>query len=203
MKEPRVTWGEDDWAESSGWALAHCVDAVTHEYLGPEDVWVSVGTGMPAGAYIDAPPAHETGQAIVRQEDSWVLVPDYRGQTAYDTLTRQPLEVTELGPLPALYTLLAPTSPFDNWTGSEWQHDEDAEQQAILSAAQGEYTLRIADANQQIAIIKPAVDGGYAKPEHTQLLADWQRYCYEVTLVPEQANWPIDPLWPNRPEPIV
>lgn len=43
-------------------------------------------------------------------------------------------------------------------------------------ASQTEQSARIANANQQIAIIKPAVDGGYAKPEHTQLLADWQRY---------------------------
>ncbi|WP_421284859.1 tail fiber assembly protein [Aeromonas veronii] len=58
-------------------------------------------------------------------------------------------------------------------------------------------------ANQQIAIIKPAVDGGYAKPEHTQLLADWQRYRYELTLVPEQPGWPESPQWPTEPEKVI
>lgn len=58
-------------------------------------------------------------------------------------------------------------------------------------------------ANQQIAILKPAVDGGYAKPEHTQLLADWQRYRYELTLVPEQTGWPESPQWPTEPDKII
>lgn len=58
-------------------------------------------------------------------------------------------------------------------------------------------------ATQQISIIKPAVDGGYAKPEHTQLLADWQRYRYELTLVPEQTGWPASPQLPNEPEKVI
>ncbi len=58
-------------------------------------------------------------------------------------------------------------------------------------------------ANQQIAILKPAVDGGYAKPEHTQLLVDWQRYRYELTLVPEQPGWPESPQWPTEPDKVV
>ena len=58
-------------------------------------------------------------------------------------------------------------------------------------------------ATQQIAIIKPAVDGGYAKPEHTQLLADWQRYRYELTLVPEQPGWPESPQWPTEPDKVI
>lgn len=55
----------------------------------------------------------------------------------------------------------------------------------------------------QIELIKPAVDGGYAKPEHTQLLADWQRYRYELTLVPEQPGWPDKPQWPTEPEKVI
>lgn len=66
-----------------------------------------------------------------------------------------------------------------------------------------EQSARIATANQQIAIIKPAVDGGYAKPEHTQLLADWQRCRYKLTLVPEQAGWPEQPQWPTEPDKVI
>ncbi|MGL4651022.1 MAG: tail fiber assembly protein, partial [Caldilineaceae bacterium] len=64
-------------------------------------------------------------------------------------------------------------------------------------------TRRIATANQQISIIKPAVDGGYAKPAHTQLLADWQSYRYELTLVPEQPGWPEKPQWPTEPDKVI
>lgn len=66
-----------------------------------------------------------------------------------------------------------------------------------------ELASRIITADEQIAIIKPAVEGGYAKPEHTQLLADWQRYRYELALVPEQPGWPESPQWPPQPETII
>lgn len=66
-----------------------------------------------------------------------------------------------------------------------------------------EQASRIATANQQIAILTPAVDGGYAKPEHTQLLADWKRCRYELTLVPEQPGWPDEPQWPTEPEKVI
>ena len=94
---------------------------------------------------------------------------------------------------------------FDRWNEQEqaWELDTSAEQKARLEAAQLEQSARIATANQQIAIIKPAVDGGYAKPEHTQLLADWQRYRYELTLVPEQAGWPESPQWPAEPDKVI
>jgi hypothetical protein len=69
--------------------------------------------------------------------------------------------------------------------------------------ANNELSLREFEANNQISIIKPAVDGGYAKPEHTQLLADWQRYRYELTLVPEQPGWPESPQWPTEPDKVI
>lgn len=58
-------------------------------------------------------------------------------------------------------------------------------------------------ANGQIAIIKPAVDGDYAKPGHAQLLADWQSYRYELTAVPELAGWPVEPQWPAEPDKVI
>lgn len=75
-------------------------------------------------------------------------------------------------------------------------------QQSSQERATAELSLRLELANQQIAILKPAVDGGYAKQEHTKLLADWQRNCYELTLVPEQADWPEKPQWPIEPDKV-
>ena len=69
--------------------------------------------------------------------------------------------------------------------------------------ADKELTQRIAMATQQISILTPAVDGGYAKPEHTKLLSDWQRCRYELTLVPEQPGWPEKPQWPTEPEKVI
>lgn len=74
---------------------------------------------------------------------------------------------------------------------------------SYLDVAVSGLTTRLAVADLQISIIKPAVDGGYAKPEHHQSLADWQRYRYELTLVPEQPGWPESPQWPTEPEKVI
>lgn len=200
---PRATWGDDGFAETSGVTMAYIADPETSEYLGPNDVWVSEGTGLPAGAYHDAPPVIAEGKAIVRQATGWQLVTDLRGVVVYDKSTGQPVTVNAIGELLEQYTLLEPSSPYDKWADDGWVKDESAEQQAKLEAAKTEQSARIANANQQIAILTPAVDGGYAKPEHPQLLADWQRYRYELTLVPEHAGWPESPQWPTEPDKII
>jgi hypothetical protein len=69
--------------------------------------------------------------------------------------------------------------------------------------ASAELNSRMTLANQQIAIIKPAVDGGYAKPAHTQLLADWQRYRYELPDVRTEPGWPESPQWPTEPDKVI
>lgn len=76
-------------------------------------------------------------------------------------------------------------------------------QPSVEEMAIREQSMRITEANQQIAIIKPAVDGGYAKPEHTKLLADWLRYRYELTAVPELTGWPEKPQWPAEPDKVI
>lgn len=75
--------------------------------------------------------------------------------------------------------------------------------QSNQEKATAELNLRLVLANQQIAILNPAVEGGYAKPEHTQLLADWQRYRYQLTAVPELAGWPESPQWPAEPDKVI
>lgn len=74
---------------------------------------------------------------------------------------------------------------------------------SYLDVAVSGLTTRLAVADLQISIIQPAVEGGYAKPEHTQLLADWQRYRYELPLVPEQPGWPEQPQWPAEPDKVI
>ncbi|HHQ4536217.1 TPA: tail fiber assembly protein [Aeromonas veronii] len=203
MKNTQITFDKNGFATESGYLTAFIVNQNTMECLGSEQVWVSYGTGLPAGAFLNEPPQKTDGHAVIMTDAGWLVVEDHRGQVVYDTTTRIPEVVTELGPIQAGKTLLPPGSQFDNWNGDAWVKDEAAEQQAKLQAAQTEQSAKIANANQQIAILKPAVDGGYAKPEHTQLLADWQRYRYELTLVPEQTGWPESPQWPHEPEKVI
>ncbi|HHQ4488849.1 TPA: tail fiber assembly protein [Aeromonas hydrophila] len=203
-----IEFDENGYAKSSGYMAVHRCDHETKRWLGAHDEFMSVGTGLAPNSYLKGPQG-EAGDGYTWCRDSddaeWVRVEDHCGEIAYSKETRAKMEITELGPVPSTHTLLAPTSMFDRWNEQEqaWELDTSAEQQAKLEAAQLEQSARIATANQQIAIIKPAVDGGYAKPEHTRLLADWQRCRYELTLVPEQPGWPDKPQWPTEPEKVI
>lgn len=205
-EETIVTWDDQGFADNDGTVNAYKAAPLTGEYMGPEDVWVSKGTGLPADIYLDAP-AHTapTGFTFLRDRNGnvWKLVEDHRGTTVYDVVTKASSHLTELGPIPDGKTDIKPTSPHDKWSGNAWVRDQEAEEQATLEDAIAEQAKRIAIATQQIAIITPAVDGGYAKPGHPQLLADWQRCRYELTLVPEQPGWPDKPQWPTEPEKVI
>lgn len=203
-----IEFDENGYAKLSGYMAVHRCDHETKRWLGEHDEFMSVGTGLAPNSYLKGPQG-EAGNYYTWCRDSddaeWVRVEDHCGQPAYSKATRTVMKITELGPVPDTHTLLAPISPFDRWNeqAQAWEPDKAAEQQAKLEAAQTEQSTRIANANQQIAIIKPAVDGGYARPEHTQLLADWQRCRYELTLVPEQPGWPDKPQWPTEPEKVI
>lgn len=194
------------FADQSGYLRCHICHPETGEYIGPSDEFISQHTGLPAWAFLDGPmlePNNGHVWVYSREAERWLEVEDHRGTTVYDTVTKASSDITELGPIPEGKTDLKPASPYDKWSGAAWMKDEEAEQKAILGAAIGEQTRRIATANQQIVILTPAVEGGYAKPEHTQLLADWQRYRYELTLVPEQPGWPESPQWPTEPDKVI
>lgn len=200
-----VVWNEQGFAANDGYVKAHTASSSSGEYAGEVEVWVSKGTGLPAHAYLDRPTFAGSGLAIVRSPtgDAWITVQDHRGEVVYNKHTKEQLLISELGHIPDEYTDLKPSSPFDIWSGAEWERDENAESMAALIAAQDEQSSRLYIASQQIAILKPAVDGGYAKPEHSQLLSDWQRYRYELTLVPEQAGWPVSHQLPEQPASVI
>lgn len=202
----KITFDKNGFSEQSGFVSAHCVETEGFAYIGPRDVYVSAGTGLPSNAYLDGPGEIPDGFWPIREAGgAWEMAENHLGKTAYCKETRIPHEVINLGPIPDTHTLIPPSSPFDKWSeqGVTWVFDENEAEQATLKKSQAEHSARLVTANEQIATLKPAVDGGYAKPSHTQLLADWQRHCYELTLVPEQPGWPENPQWPTEPERII
>mgnify|MGYP001222966962 CR=1 FL=1 len=198
MKEPHAIWGIDGWAEAEGWVLAHCTNPATHEYNGPIDVWVSVGTGLPACAFLDAPPEKEDGKAIVRHDDGWMLVDDHRGQVAYNKQTRQQVSITQLGEVPLELTLLPPGSPFDNWSeaAGDWAKDVTAEQAYQLQQAYAQRNTLIVEANQYIAELGDAVELGMATPAEQTAYTAWRQYRVQLSRL-DVTQHPIE--WPAKP----
>ena len=118
----------------------HCYLCTTAADRDPlvENNWL-----IPAGCVETAPPQTGKNQTAQWQADSqtWRIIPDYRGQTAYRTDTWQhdgiaADTVTEPGELPEGLTIEPPPSSLHTWDGKAWVLD--AETAAALKQAQQE-----------------------------------------------------------------
>ncbi len=118
----------------------HCYLCTTAADRDPlvENNWL-----IPAGCVETAPPQTGKNQTAQWQYDSqtWRIIPDYRGQTAYRTDTWQhdgiaADTVTEPGELPEGLTIEPPPSSLHTWDGKAWVLD--AETAAALKQAQQE-----------------------------------------------------------------
>ncbi|QDX29576.1 tail fiber assembly protein [Dickeya poaceiphila] len=149
-----TTLDEHGFAVSDGWIVIYHANSVTGEYVGSGEEFLMTGTGIPANSYTDAPPISQSGTAIVRSLDhlTWEIVTDYRGQTAYDTQTRQPQVVSTLGELPSNLTLLIPETQYDEWDGNAWVTNTAAQRadavSATLAVLATEYKNDMNDLNQ-------------------------------------------------------
>lgn len=201
MNQPRVRWGNDGFASVAGFETAHCIDESTREYIGSRDVWVSIGTGMPSGSFIEAPPPAEDGKAIVMKVDGWELVPDFRGSTAYNKKTLQPQIICSLGPLSAELTFTPPKSPFDVWSGvaDDWDKDKHKENQWLTENAARYRGELLSDASIMIAALSDAIDPAIIANPDAQTyssLLEWKQYRAELVLI----DCTIHPIqWPTKP----
>ncbi|MBP7546369.1 MAG: tail fiber assembly protein [Corallincola sp.] len=202
MTEPRVVWGEDGFAFISGWAFAHCINQSTGELLYSQDVWVVVGTGLPAGAFLDPPPQAEDGKAVVRQNGGWVLVDDLRGTTAYNKQTKQSEVISALGPLPSELTFIAPTSQFDVWNeeSDAWVKDSQAEQDWLTQQAVYQRSVLLGVAGNEIAALLDALDPDVISDPDDAVqvkLLEWKQYRAALAVIDcttHPVQWPVKPV---------
>lgn len=202
MNEPRVVWGENGFASESGFALAHCISQLTCELLYSQDVWVSVFTGLPAGAFLDTPPQSEDGKAIVRQNGAWVLVDDLRGITAYNKQTKQAEVINVLGALSSELTLMAPLSQFDVWNEESgcWVKDSQSEQDWLTQQATYQRSALLGEASNEIAALLDALDPEViSDPDDTvqAKLLEWKQYRASLAVIDcttHPVQWPVKPV---------
>ncbi|MEI7376137.1 tail fiber assembly protein [Dickeya chrysanthemi] len=198
--EMRAVLAADGLAAQAGWLRVYHVDALTREYDGYSDEYLMAGTGIPAHSYADEPPQPATeGQALRRSSDGlhWEWVPDLRGQTVYDTKTRQPQGVNELGPLPVHLTLQPPAGAFDRWDGEQWITDNEAYQESLLKAARQACETRRQTAHDRIRELTYAQELGMATEQETQSLKDWKIYLVQLSRIDLSLLPDID--WPTPP----
>ncbi|ATA26573.1 phage tail protein [Brenneria goodwinii] len=151
---------------------------------------------LPDGYTFMAPP--DAKPTFVTQWDGneWVYVKDLRGQVAYSTETKAALVISELGPLPADYTLLVP-GQFDEWDGSAWVKNEESEHAYYVDLAERQKARLLTAATEQISILTYAVNNGIASESETTALPLWETYRVELNRVDTSTAPNI--TWPEKP----
>ncbi len=187
-------------AISTGSIIVFNYDAITLEYLNSTDEYLPVGVGLPANSCTDAPPDTQEGYVACRSSDlsNWMIVPDYRGKTAYNMQTRLPQEVTEIGELPETLTFKKPVTDYDKWDGQEWVVDKDLLKSHQIEEARQQKTTLLRQANETLSLLQDSVDLEIAtEAEKTALLA-WKKY--RVLLSRVDTSQVPDVEWPEVPK---
>ncbi|CQH61317.1 tail fiber assembly protein [Yersinia frederiksenii] len=197
---PAAQIGENGLAIRAGWIAVYSADTESQEFIGVNNEYLPLGVGLPASGYADSPVLPTEQDKAVRRNDAgnaWEIVTDLRGKTAYSTETGQPEEISFIGELPDILTLLAPNTDFDKWNGAKWVTDKALQQAAATQEAEEKKTRLLNAAAAKIAPLQDAVDTGMATDDDfTQLLA-WKTYRVLLNRIDTSKapdiEWPVAP----------
>lgn len=131
----QVQFDTAGFAIASGFITVYTTDNAG-VFTGSEEQWISEGCGLAANAYLEQPPVAKQSFAIIRGNDDWEYIADFRGKTFYDKTTKAEVIISELGEIPENLTALKPESELCEWNGSAWVIS--SEKQAELKAQQQE-----------------------------------------------------------------
>ncbi|WP_387690756.1 tail fiber assembly protein [Photorhabdus sp. RM71S] len=201
LEHETAVLGKDGLAIQAGWIKVYHSNQITREFTVSDIEYVMLGVSLSAGAYPDAPKLPDSHDvAVCRSEDGkcWQILPDYRGKTAYDTLTRAPQEVTEIGELPDTLTFKKPPTDFDTWNGKEWVVDKDLLKSHQINEAKQQQAALLQQANETLSLLQDSVDLEVATDSEKAALLEWKKYRVLLTRV--DVNQAPDVEWPEVPK---
>ncbi|HHJ4608801.1 TPA: tail fiber assembly protein [Raoultella ornithinolytica] len=155
------------------------------------DAWFA----LPEGCTFVPPPEDKTTFVTRWNGAEWVYIKDLRGQIIWNTTTREPQTVTDIGPVPDGYTLKMP-GQFDEWDGSAWIKNAEAERAYLIAQADRMKAKLLSEASEQISLLSYAVSSGQATDDETAQLSRWEAYRLAVSRVDTTAT---DIVWPEKP----
>ncbi|MCT8345583.1 tail fiber assembly protein, partial [Photorhabdus kleinii] len=186
LEHETAVLGKDGLAIQAGWIKVYHSNQITREFTVSDIEYVMLGVSLSAGAYPDAPELPDSRDvAVCRSEDGkcWQILPDYRGKTAYDTLTRAPTEITEIGELPDTLTFKKPPTDFDTWNGKEWVVDKDLLKSHQINEAKQQQAALLQQANETLSLLQDSVDLEVATDSEKAALLEWKKYRVLLTRV--------------------
>lgn len=155
------------------------------------DAWFT----LPEGCTFVTPPEDKTTFVTRWNGTEWIYVKDLRGQVIWSTMTREPLTINDIGPVPDGYTLKMP-GQFDEWDGSAWVKNIDAERAYLVAQADRQKAKLLSAATEQISLLSYAVSSSQATDDEKAQLARWEAYRLAVSRVDTTA---ADIVWPEKP----
>ena len=188
---------ENGLAKESGLLTVYNFDAVTGEFSGLGEEYVSVGVGNPANSTCTVPPDAEQGKARIFN-GGWQLIDDHRGETVYSTADGTAQVISQPGGYPADTTLLKPATAFDTWNGKKWVTDKAAQQAALVKIADAEKSRRIAAANSTSQAWQTQLMLGIITDDDKATLVKWMTYIQALQAV--DASTAPDLAWPTAPD---
>ncbi|EYU13597.1 tail fiber assembly protein [Photorhabdus aegyptia] len=201
LEHETAVLGEDGLAIQPGWIKVYHSNQITREFIASDIEYVMLGVSLSAGAYPDAPKLPDSDdKAVCRSKDGkcWEILPDYRGKIAYDTLTRDPIEVTEIGELPDTLTFKKPPTDFDKWDGKDWVVDKDLLKSHQINEAKQQQAALLQQANETISLLQDSVDLEDATDAEKEALLEWRKY--RVLLSRVDVNQAPNVEWPEQPK---
>lgn len=201
LEHETAVLGKDGLATQAGWIKVYHSNQITREFTNSDIEYVMLGVSLSAGAYPDAPELPKSDdEAVCRSIDGkcWEIIPDYRGKIAYDTLTRDPIEISEIGELPATLTFKKPPTDFDKWDGKDWVVDKDLLKSHQINEAKQKQATLLQQANYTISLLQDSVDLEMATDETRESLLEWRKY--RVLLTHTDLNQAPDVKWPEVPK---
>ena len=141
-------------ATQAGNLRVYYYDADSKEYIGWSDEYINLGVSMPGCSTPVAPEEAPSGMVAIFSDDKWNVAADHRGETVYSTVDGAATVVNYIGELMDGFTASAPSTPYDQWNGSEWVTDKNAAHAADVADSEQRKQELIAAAQQSISLLQ-------------------------------------------------
>lgn len=196
----KATLNKNGIATKAGDITVYNYASGTGEYLSESVEYLPVGVGIPADSCTDAPPAKKSGYTVCRNVSSnvWEYVEDHRGEIVYETATGKPVVISVPGGYADSVTRIAPSTPYDNWSGSEWVTDEEMQKNAQVLAAEQKKSALLADAQSTISLWQTELQLDLINDEDKVKLITWMHYIRDLQAI-KTSDAP-NVFWPEEPK---
>lgn len=188
---------ENGLATQAGDIRCFYYDADTGEYTGWSDEHIYIGVSMPGCSTDIEPPDNLEEYVSVFTGSEWEQQENHRGETVYSTADGSAVTVDYIGEINEGFTETAPSTPYDEWDGSRWVTDTDAQHAADVAAAEQQKQALLLHAKSVISLWQTELQLGIISDDDKNSLITWLSYIKDVQAVDTSTapdiNWPTPP----------